>query len=67
MEVARSETRGAWIERLRRRRGAGFGRLQDPPIDMRMRAEVVEVARPPEGVARVGRARALGVIGVGKR
>ena len=43
-----------------------LGRLQDAAIDVRMRAEVVEVARSPEGVARVGRAPALGMIGVGK-
>jgi hypothetical protein len=66
-EVAGSETCGARIERSRLCRGAGFGRLQDAPIDVRVRAEMVEVARPPEGVARVGRAPAPGVIGARER
>jgi hypothetical protein len=66
MEVARFEA-GAGIEWAPLRFGPGFGRLEDALVDVRVGAEVVEIARPPERVARVGWVAASGVIGMGER
>jgi hypothetical protein len=69
VEIARFEPFGFRVELARRAAGrpALVGADECASVDVRMRAEMIEVARPPEGIARIGRAGALGVVGAGER